>query len=80
MSSKTEVGGVAMCEGNPKLFVKTAEGWLRAEVSVNTASGPTHTTLLVVLHTRHTASGPTHTTASGPTHTTASGPTHTPHC
>ena len=53
MNSKTELGGVAMCEGNPKLFVKTAEGWLRAEVSVNTASGPTHTTQLVVLHTPH---------------------------
>jgi transposase-like protein len=33
MNSTTDLGGVAMCEGNPKLFVNTTEGWLRAELA-----------------------------------------------
>ena len=35
MNSTTDLGGVAMCEGNPKLFVNTTEGWLRAEVRLS---------------------------------------------
>ena len=32
LGSHMPQGTVALCEGNPRLFVNTAQGWLRAEV------------------------------------------------
>lgn len=32
LGSHLPQGTVALCEGNPRLFVHTAQGWLRAEV------------------------------------------------
>ena len=32
LGSPMPLGTVALCEGNPRLFVSTEQGWLRAEV------------------------------------------------